>query len=321
MAETNWYQELGLPQPEETGANEQGPADPATDEAPEGANEQEIADPAEAGDAEEQQEPSGTGSDAGDAPQGEPEQDANTRRQQAAARREREQQEQAQRQQEAINNALKAEREKWEKEVFGKAGIKDPFTGKPVQTMEDWRAFQQASASAKLTNDLKAGRLTPEGLQQALMQSPEIQQILSGAQEAQRRAEQAEQRAGQQEFAQKKEAELAEIRRMNPEVKSLDDIMRMESGPKFAEAVRRGNNYVDAYRLANFDALQRSQRAAGEQAARNAAAGMQHQQRTRQQQGSTPAAVPAEVKAYYRMLNPSATDAEISAHYNKTHKA
>ena len=102
---------------------------------------------------------------------------------------------------------------------------------------------------------------------------------------------------------------------------SLDDIMAMETGSKFADAVRRGNNYVDAYRLANFDALQRGQRAAGEQAARNAAAGLQHQQRTRQTTGDTPAPVPAGVKAFYKALNPNATDAEISAHYNKTHKA
>lgn len=207
------------------------------------------------------------------------------------------------------------------KEVFGKAGIKDPFTGKTVENMEDWRAFQAATANAKLANDLKAGRLTPEGLQQALMQSPEIQQILSGAKEAQQRAEAAEQRAGAQEFSQRRETELAEIRRMNPAIKSLDDIMAMETGSKFADAVRRGNNYVDAYRLANFDALQRGQRAAGEQAARNAAAGLQHQQRTRQTTGDTPAPVPAGVKAFYKALNPNATDAEISAHYNKTHKA
>ena len=187
--------------------------------------------------------------------------------------------------------------------------------------MEDWRAFQAATANAKLANDLKAGRLTPEGLQQALMQSPEIQQILSGAKEAQQRAEAAEQRAGAQEFSQRRETELAEIRRMNPAIKSLDDIMAMETGQKFADAVRRGNNYVDAYRLANFDALQRGQRAAGEQAARNAAAGLQHQQRTRQTTGDTPAPVPAGVKAFYKALNPNATDAEISAHYNKTHKA
>lgn len=108
---------------------------------------------------------------------------------------------------------------------------------------------------------------------------------------------------------------------MNPAIKSLDDIMAMETGSKFADAVRRGNNYVDAYRLANFDALQRGQRAAGEQAARNAAAGLQHQQRTRQTTGDTPAPVPAGVKAFYKALNPNATDAEISAHYNKTHKA
>ena len=66
---------------------------------------------------------------------------------------------------------------------------------------------------------------------------------------------------------------------------------------------------------------QRGQRAAGEQAARNAAAGLQHQQRTRQTTGDTPAPVPAGVKAFYKALNPNATDAEISAHYNKTHKA
>ena len=163
----DWYQKFGLPQPEE-GANEQGAAAPDADETPAGENGQEIAEPAETEEAEDH-----AAETQGEAQQP---QDKETRRQQAAARREREQRE-------AIDAALASEREKWEKEVFGKAGIKDPFTGKTVENMEDWKAFQAATANAKLANDLKAGRLTPEGLQQALMQSPEIQQILSGAKE------------------------------------------------------------------------------------------------------------------------------------------
>ena len=176
----DWYQKFGLPQPEE-GANGQEVADPDADETPAGENGQEIAEPAEAEEAEDHA--AEAQPDAEDAPQEEAQQpqDKETRRQQAAARREREQRE-------AIDAALASERAKWEKEVFGKAGIKDPFTGKTVENMEDWRAFQAATANAKLANDLKAGRLTPEGLQQALMQSPEIQQILSGAKEAQQRA-------------------------------------------------------------------------------------------------------------------------------------
>ena len=47
--------------------------------------------------------------------------------------------------------------------------------------------------------------------------------------------------------------------------------------------------------------------------------GKQHMGQTKER-GAGAVSVPAEVKEMYRALNPGATDAEIQAHYNRSHK-
>ena len=115
--------------------------------------------------------------------------------------------------------------------------------------------------------------------------------------------------------------ELAEIHRLDPSVETLEDIMGMDTRDAFVAAVRRGNSFLDAFRLANFDRLQESrrqetaQRAA--QAERNRTRSKEHMTATGTR-GEGSVAVPAETLELYRQLMPKATDAEISAHYNKT---
>ena len=102
-------------------------------------------------------------------------------------------------------------------------------------------------------------------------------------------------------------------------LRELKDLAAMETYPKFYELVKKGNTLVDAYRLANFEALTSSAAAATRQAALNNLQGKQHMGQTKER-GAGAVSVPAEVKEMYRALNPGATDAEIQAHYNRSHK-
>ena len=144
---------------------------------------------------------------------------------------------------------------------------------------------------------------------------PEVKQ----AKEAQAAAERAQQEANEAQARVKVDEQLKEIGKLNPNIRELKDLAAMETYPKFYELVKKGNTLVDAYRLANFEALTSSAAAATRQAALNNLQGKQHMGQTKER-GAGAVSVPAEVKEMYRALNPGATDAEIQAHYNRSHK-
>lgn len=162
---------------------------------------------------------------------------------------------------------------------------------------------------------LKKSGMSDEEFNAFVNDLPEVKQ----AKEAQAAAEQAQQEANEAQARVKVDEQLKEISKLNPNIRELKDLAAMETYPKFYELVKKGNTLVDAYRLANFEALTSSAAAATRQAALNNLQGKQHMGQTKER-GAGAVSVPAEVKEMYRALNPGATDAEIQAHYNRSHK-
>lgn len=296
--ENRYWDLFGVPAPE-AGGNEPEAAEPAAqpEETPaenvdDGANEPEVADPAAEGNGnpgtaqEDAQEPEKDG------------QDPETRRRNAAQRRNREKLEAEQKGRDAAA-----------REIFRQMGLRDPKSGEPITTMEQFQKYQQAKMQAKAENDLRNGKLSPEVLQSVLMASPEMQQVLKTAKETRENAE-------VQDFTAKREMQLAEIRKLNPAIKTLDDIIRMDTGATFAEMVRKGCDFVQAYKVANIDSITQQARAAGEQRARNAAMSQAHIKGTPTNQNEA-LVVPQQVKEMYRKFNPGITDEEIAKDYRK----
>ena len=111
------------------------------------------------------------------------------------------------------------------------------------------------------------------------------------------------------------QAELEEIRRLDPEMEDLGCILRSEAGERFRRYVRRGLNFVEAYELAARDRLEGLRTLRSREAARLQAASKDHLAATATRgQGALP--VPREELALYRELLPEATEAEIRRHYN-----
>lgn len=313
----DYYALFGVPAPKE-GENVQEPAEPVGVSEESGENVQEPAEPAR----EETQEPESNGpetQEGGQAENGEnaengsddsegegKPQSAEERRRQAAARKERE----TQKRQNELQAAIERERQKAKEEknalvadVMKLVGMKTK-SGEPVQTLEQYEQLMTEQKQARLERDLKAGKLSVEGLQQAIAGMPQVREALENAKKA-------EERANSETFTARREMELAEIRKINPEIQSLDDILKMETGKKFAEAVGKGNSFIDAYFLANREDMLRKQREAGRQAARNEASGKSHMQATSQEaRGSVP--VTDRDRKLYRLFNPEMTDAEIA---------
>lgn len=316
MEENRYWGVFGLKEPDDTGAKEQEAAEPAGETLGEtGGKEQEITDPAGSPEGEHAETIHQEDGNAETGAAAKQEQTAEERRAQAAQRREQERLE-------LIERIRKEEAEKnasYLKKTFSAIGLKDG-NGNPIETMEAFEAYQAERRSERVRKELQSGRLTPEALQEAVSASPEIQQVLQKAQKATEEANQATQQANRARYAANLQQEIALIQKVDPSVKSMDDIVRMETGPEFARLLRTGLTPSEAFRLANFESIRERDKNAAEQAARNAAAGKKHLQSSLAQ-GKEPLSAPEDWKENVRKLNPNMTDEQLESYYRKYHKS
>lgn len=211
---------------------------------------------------------------------------------------------------------------------FQTVNLRDPVTGEIVRDMEGFEAYNQAAETRRLQRNLAEGKLTPEDIdaliRRRLAQREEQPQrdAFQDAPPVAQQAAEAPPETGQasQVTEEQVAAELAEIHRLDPAVNSLEDILKGPERNAFVSAVRRGNSFLDAFRLASFDRLQQrrqaeaAQRAA--QAERNRSRGKEHMVPA-ESRGQGAAEVPADILELYREIMPNASAEEIQKHYNK----
>lgn len=320
ITEAKLYEAFGLtvPEPDTAGAQAQEPAAPAaegTAQTQEGANEQAPAEPAAGAEQgnEDAQEPSSEGqgesSDPGTEPMSQEERHRN-----AARRRAQEQQAAVD---QAVNTALEAERQRNAQDLeafFTGMGIKNTFTGAPIKTMAEFNAWKSQFDADQFGKDLKAGKATPEQFTQMIDNHPVVkqaQQVISQNQEAQRQQAQA---AAQQRI----DADLAEISKLNPQIKTVADLLDMPKAEEFKAYVSKGNDFLSAYKLTCFEELTQAKAERARQQAVRQSRGKDHLVSSSGTGGSGAVSVPSNVMAMYRAFNPKATDAEIRDHYNKS---
>lgn len=311
------YEALGL------GAEAQETAEPAAQhdqvEPPTGAQEQEPAAPA----LEEETTPSASSdnseeaekqdADASDHQAEKQPQTPEQRKQNAARRRQREQQA-------AIDQAVKAAlaRERKTNDAamaafFAKAGLKNSVTGQPITNMDEFDQWQREFGQEQLSRQLKAGKLTAEGLATAIGNHPVVQQARELVDQ-----NAAAQKSQQMEAVRAKiDAEIAEISKLDQSVSSLEDLMEKPYWKDIYAKTKRGYSITDAYYLINREALEKAKVDAAQQQAMNKARGKNHLTRTAAPTGTGAVSVPAAEMAVFRQFMPNATDAEIQAYYNQ----
>ena len=325
FTEQQVYEALGL------GAQAQEPAEPAAQTSePEGAQAQEPAAPAEGV----QQPAEGTQTEppaVADEPD-DPEDDAaagtqegkhpltpEQRRENAAKRRQQEQQAQQAAINQAVQAAVRQEQDKHEgilKEFFAKAGLKNTITGEPITNMEQFNTWNQQFNDAKLQRELKAGKLTPEGLATAIGNHPIVKQ----AQQLVTQDAAAKQAHREAAAKAKIEGEIAEIHKMDESIGSLEDLMQAPYWPELYAMTKRGYSIKDAHFLLNHERLEKAKIDAAKQQTMNNTRGKDHMTATAAPRGAGSISVPAADLAMFRQFNPGATDAEIQAYYNKYKK-
>ena len=236
------------------------------------------------------------------------------RKEHAAQRRRQEQQDAIN---QAVNDALAKEKERSKAEwaaFFEKANLKNTLTGKPITTLDEFNTWAADFETAKLERDLKAGKLTPEGLEKAISNAPAMQrmrEIIERDEAAKRESDEAAAKA-------KIDAELQEIHKLDPSINETADLLKMPNAKEFYEYVRKGNSFIDAYYLANRERLAAATAEAAKQQTMNAARSKDHLQPTGATRGTGASSVPADEMEMFKLLNPNATEAEIQAYYNKS---
>ena len=186
----------------------------------------------------------------------------------------------------------------------------NPYTGQPITTRAEYEAYRErfeADQKAKLME--KAG-ITQEEFQAFVQGLPEVR----AARQAKAEAEAAARQAREQEAKARVDEQLRQIRAIDPTVKELGDLAKLDTYPKLYDMVKRGYSILDAYRLANYDTLTQRAAEASRKAAINSVQSKQHLKAT-ESRGGGAIPVPDSVLEEYRVLNPGATKEEIQKHY------
>lgn len=286
------------------------PAEPTADTGAQGGEGQDITEPAAQDNSTEgegggQTEPT---ADAGEEGSEKPWKNE-TNAQYAAARR------RAEREKEEEIAKIRAGYARREDELIASLGFTHPDTGAPLRTRAEYDAARDAISRQQTAELARRAGVDPETFNRLVEMSPAVRE----ANAVKQQAAAAEAAARAERIKQELREEVAEISKLDPAVKSIEDLRKSESWPKVEEKVRRGYSLLDAYRLANMDAIGERRAAAARQQALNSAAQKQHMQKV-EQQGTGSVSVPSSVKEMYRQLNPKATDAEIERHYAKYQK-
>ena len=194
----------------------------------------------------------------------------------------------------------------------------NPFTGKPIQSEADYKAYEAEKARKEQEEQLTRAGIDPKMIQSmvdqqmAPMRMKMEQERLNTIQE---RAKTANAR-----FEEALGKELQKIAALDPAIKTLDDIKAMPTANRFNELVQMGVGLEDAFYLANRKAIEERKMAAVKASAQNQMAGKGHLNPVGAANGKQPVQVPRGILETYRAMMPEATDAEIQKAYEDAMK-
>lgn len=155
------------------------------------------------------------------------------------------------------------------------AGFKNPETGAPVKSMQDY--FAALDAQNKITRQRAIEQATAN---QTAEQRAALQRLIDNDPEkAQLKAEMEELKAARvnDEAQAAFNADFAELQKLEPALKTTADLAKLENFDKMVELVQKnGLDMVTAYKALNYGKAVQSGTEAGRQAAINAAKGKGH---------------------------------------------
>lgn len=155
------------------------------------------------------------------------------------------------------------------KRLFG--NVVNPVTNKPIETYQDYLQAVEHQMRANREAEMMEKGVDPAMIEQMINQSPAIRQ-----------AEAIIQQSKMQEAKQKLEDDMKALSRIDPSIKSFEDLGKHESYQAVLQLVKNnGLSLSDAFILANHQRLSTSKADAAKQAAINAAKSQSHLETTK----------------------------------------
>ena len=188
-------------------------------------------------------------------------------------------------------------------------GYKNPDTGKPIETVEEYLVAYEAQQRNARNEELRAKGVDPKMIEDMVNQNPVVQQ--ANAMILQNR---------QAEAQRKMEEDIKAISEIDQSIKTVQDLAKHASYQKVYDLVtKNGLSLVDAYKLANYSTLSAKNTAAAKQAAINQINGKNHLEATGNGRATNDemADLPASLAATWKSMDPGLTEAEIKVKYNE----
>lgn len=198
------------------------------------------------------------------------------------------------------------------------AGQNDPYTGKPITTEAEWRAYQEERSRRQQAAQMEKAGIDPKLVQSMVDQQlqPIRAQLEAAKMENMRRQAQMVNQRAQAAI----NVALKNISAIDPDIKTMEDIARMPTASRFNQLVKAGVGLEDAFYLANRQAIESRKAAAAREAARSQAAGKGHLAPVGNGIGREAVEVPKEARDAYLEIMPNATEAEIREMWTKYSK-
>ena len=272
-----------------------------------GANEQSLADSAASG--EEVRELAEPGAEGQGEAEGSTEQSKEERHRQAEARRKAEREsDRAQ-----IRQEIEAENSKKMDSLVASMGRINPFTKKPITTMAELEEYNQENDRRKRAQRLEKLGISQEDFDALIEEHPAVKAAKAATAELD--AQKAQYAKAQQN--EELRAELAEIAKIDPNIKSGTDLMNHPLYPEVKKLVQEnGHSIAEAFRIATGPQRAKELNDHVMQSTARAAAGKSHLSSINSVGGTAPqVAVPPEVLKNYRYSKPDMTLEEARAKY------
>lgn len=188
----------------------------------------------------------------------------------------------------------------------------NPITHQPIRSKKDYFEALDAQEKLQMEQNLASGNVDvktlDEYIQRQVANNPTVlqaQALMEQNQKAQIESSIAE--------------GVKEIQKLNPNVKSIDDVLDSDKGQQIVQYVQNGMSLVDAYKIANFDTLLANSKNASKQAVINNIKGTQHLNPTDGVSGSDDGGVdiPQSELGQWRRAYPDLSLKELRKKYNK----
>jgi transcriptional regulator of met regulon len=170
-------------------------------------------------------------------------------------------------------------------------GVTHPITGQPITNMRDYVDALQIQQRQAQEQELQEKGIDPGLIDRMISQNPVVMQ-----------AKQVIEQTRVTEANNAIHNDLAEISKIDPNIRTINDLAALPNFPVMLDRVARGANLVDAYKMVNFDAFMQHTNDAARQQAINQMRGKSHlpSQSTGVSTGNDDVEVPAEIMSSWK---------------------